>query len=97
MVTPIFTVGQQVALVNADFCVLLAQNPAINVPVKDVTYTIRRNLQFSHDVGVLLQGLHNVPVPGSKLEPNFSQARFIAVQELPATVLEEEVSYADAV
>ena len=84
-------------LVNDDFSILLAQNPAINVPTKDVTYTVRRNLQFTHDVGILLQEVSNVPVPGSRIEPNFSQGRFRAVQELPATVVEEEVSYADAV
>ena len=96
-ITPIFHVGQQVQLVNADFCILLAQNPAITVPQQDEQYTVRKNYQFPHNVGITLEGIINVPIPGSKLEPNFAQARFRAVQELPAEVLAEEVSYADAV
>ena len=96
-ITPLFHVGQRITLINDDFSILLAQNSAIQVPVKDTVYVLRRNSQFSHDVGVLLQEIRNVPIPGSKLEPNFSQSRFRAVQELPATMVEEEVSYADAV
>ena len=97
MITPIFHIGQQVVLVRDDFTVLLAQNPAINVPVKDTVYVIRKNYQFTHDVGVLLQEISNVPIPGSKLEPNFSQSRFSALKERPTVAKEEEVSYADAV
>ena len=97
-ITPLFHVGQRITLINDDFSILLAQNPAIQVPVKDTVYVLRRNLQFTHNVGVLLEGLVNVPIPGSKLEPNWNQARFVAVRELPATVRkEEERSYADAV
>ena len=96
-ITPLFHVGQRVTCTNGDFTILLAQNPRITVPVSDNVYIIRRNLQFTHDVGVLLQEVNNVPIPGSKIEPNFSQARFVAAQELPAEVVAEEASYADAV
>jgi hypothetical protein len=97
VVTPIFIVGQRVVCVDAAFTILHAQNPNILVPVKDQVYTVRKNYQLTHSVGVSLEEIVNQPIPGSKLEPNFSQFRFAAVQELPATVLEEEVSYADAV
>ena len=96
-ITPLFHVGQRITCTNGDFTILLAQNPGITVPVAENEYIIRRNLQFTHDVGILLEGLRNVPVPGSYLEPNFSQSRFVAAQELPAEVVAEEVSYADAV
>jgi len=99
METPLFFVGQKVQLINDDFTVLLAQDPRIVVPVKDVTYTIRANFQLLHAVGVTLAEISNThAIPkGRKLEVNWNQRRFRAVQELPATVLEEEVSYADAV
>ena len=97
MITPTFYPGQRVTCINADFCILLAQNPAITVPKQDEQYTVRKNFQFPHNVGITLEGIINVPIPGSKLEPNFMQSRFVALQELPAEVLSEEVSYADAV
>ena len=97
MITPLFHVGQRVTCTNGDFTILLAQNPGITVPVADNEYIIRRNLQFTHDVGVLLQEVNNVPIPGSYLEPNFSQFRFRAAQELPAEVMSREVCHADTV
>ena len=98
MITPIFTVGQEIVCVNASFVILLAQDPRINVPVKDQVYTVRRNLQFTHDVGLLLEGLdnsHALPKKG-KIEPNFSQSRFIAMLPQDALVLQEKDALLEA-
>ena len=81
MITPLFTVGQRVVCTNAEFTVLLAQDPSIQVPRKDQEYTVRKNYQLLHAVGITLDELdnsHAIP-KGRKLEPNFSQSRFRAV------------------
>lgn len=86
MVTPIFYPGQQVICINSEFTILLAQDPRIRVPVQDQQYTVRRNYQFPHAVGITLQELdnsHALP-KGGKLEPNFTQERFALVH--PAAV-----------
>ena len=99
MITPIFHVGQEIVCVNAEFAILLAQDPRIQVPVKGRHYHVRKNYQLLHAVGITLAELdnsHAIP-KGRKLEPNFHQERFIAVPEVTTQVLEEEVSHADAI
>ena len=90
MITPIFYPGQRVVCINDDFSRLLSKNPTINTPIKEEVYTIRKNLQFIHDVGVLLEEIHNECILGSKIEPNFNQSRFVLVSEVNSLQLVEE-------
>lgn len=98
MVTPIFYPGQQVICINSEFTILLAQDPRICVPIQDQQYTVRKNYQFPHAVGITLMELdnsHALP-KGGKLEPNFCQSRFCIVQEMSATIVAEELSHVNA-
>jgi len=93
MITPVFHPGQQVVCVNDDFTILKAQDPSIITPVAERVYTIRKNYQLLHDVGVSLEEINNThAIPkGRKLEPNFSQSRFRAVQPADKKQLAEEL------
>ena len=82
MITPIFYTGQKVVCINDDFSELLSKNPTLNTPIKDEVYTIRKNYQFLHDVGVTLGEVYNLCIQGSKIEPNFSQARFVLASNM---------------
>jgi len=90
MITPLFYPGQKVVCINDDFSTLHANNPNINTPIKDEEYTIRKNLQFTHDVGVLLEEIYNNCIQGSKIEPNFSQSRFVLASKVKSLEIVEE-------
>jgi hypothetical protein len=94
MITPLFHVGQQVVCTNDEFTVLLAQDPRIVTPRKGETYTVRRNFQFMHAVGIALEEItnHHALPKGRSVEPNFSQSRFRAATEVPVTVESREES-----
>lgn len=96
MVTPLFYPGQRVICCNDEFTILLAQDPTIAVPIKDQQYTIRKNYQLLHDVGVTLEELDNThAIPkGRKIEPNFSQSRFAPVPDVEVLSLTEELEEA---
>jgi hypothetical protein len=96
MITPLFYPGQKVICVNDDFTVLLAQNPTINTPVKDEVYTIRKNFQFTHNVGVVVEEIYNLCIQGSRIEPNFAQDRFVVASNVVGleVVKEEELQAA---
>lgn len=94
MQTPMFYPGQKVTCVNDEFTILLAQDPRIQVPVLGDSYTVRKNFQFPHAVGVTLVELDNShALPrGGKLEPNFDQNRFVMMLPAKVDVLEEELT-----
>lgn len=91
MITPIFNVGQQVVCTNDEFTILLAQDPSIVVPKKNQEYTVKKNYQLLHAVGITLEELDNThAIPkGRKIEPNFDQSRFRAVQEAKVIQMEK--------
>lgn len=89
-ITPLFFPGQRVTCVDDNFTTLLSINPYINVPKKDEVYTIRKNYQFTHTVGVTLEEIFNMSVEGSRLEPNFEQSRFALINPANSQVVEVE-------
>ena len=93
MITPLFYPGQKVVCVRDDFTILLANDPTLTVPVKDKVYTVRKNLQLLHDVGIHLVEIdnsHAIP-KGRKIEVNFSQSRFAPVPPTLTVSNTEEV------
>ncbi len=91
LVTPLFYPGQKVVCINDEFTVLTTIDPSIVVPAEGTVYTVRKNYQLLHDVGITLEeinNLHAIPA-GRKLEPNFSQSRFSAVQTADVSQLAE--------
>ena len=86
--------GQQVICINGDFSELLSLNPNINVPQQDKIYTVRDRFNFlGRSSGITLEEIHNIPVKGSKIEPNFNVSRFALLSEANVLALVEEEEY----
>lgn len=82
--------GTQVICTNGDFSELLNKNPSIAVPIENRIYIVRDRFNFIAMTGITLEEIHNVPIKGSKIEPNFNINRFALLSEVDEMVLEEE-------